>query len=55
MNTYLVRVGGCPVGTQTTLGTVTATERDGVEHYLVTFSTGETKRLRFAQALSVIA
>lgn len=53
--TYLVKVGGCPVGTITTRGTVVENEYDGTGTYTVRFSTGEVARFRFGQALSVLA
>lgn len=54
MNSYLVRIGGCSVGTETTNGTITAIEKLSIDYYLVTFSTGESKRLRYNQAVSVV-
>ena len=52
--TYLVRVGGCPAGTVTTRGTVTNVERPDMDHYRLTFSTGEVAQLRYNQSLSVL-
>lgn len=54
MNSYLVKVGGCPVGTVTTSGTITDVEKLNIDYYLVTFDTGETRRLRYNQTLSVV-
>lgn len=55
MSTYLVKVGGCPVGTETTLGTVVEVDKVNIDYYEVTFSTGETRRFRYNQTLSVVA
>lgn len=54
MSSYLVKVQGCPVGTQTTLGTVIAVEQPNIDTYLVTFSTGETRRYRWNMTLNVL-
>lgn len=51
---YMVRVGGCPVGTVTTSGTITAVEKVNIDHFSVTFDTGETRRMRYNQALVVV-
>lgn len=52
-SSYMVKVGGCPVGTVTTLGTVVNVERLNIDYTAVTFSTGETKTFRYNQALVV--
>ncbi len=56
MNTesYFVKVSGCPVGTETLSGTVTASEQVDMDHYRVTFSTGEVRTMRYNQTLSVV-
>jgi hypothetical protein len=54
-DTYLVLVGGCPVGTRTALGTVVEVDRVSIDYTLVTFDTGEVKRYRYNQALPVLA
>lgn len=52
--TYLVKVGGCPVGTVTTLGTITATTALDINTREVTFASGETRTFRYNQALCVV-
>jgi hypothetical protein len=54
MSSYLVRVAGCTVGTVTTNGTVVANERLDIDYRLVTFSTGEVRKMRYTQALAVV-
>lgn len=53
-DSYLVKIGGCPVGTITTRGTIVANEYDGHGAYVVRFSTGEVATFRYGQALSVL-
>ena len=55
MSNYMVRVGGCPVGTVTTSGTVTAVEKLNIDVFAITFDTGETRKMRYNQALVVVA
>ena len=53
-STYMVRIGGCQVGTVTTLGTIESMEQAGMDYYVVTFSTGEVRRFRYNQAVAVV-
>ncbi len=52
--TTAVRVNGCPVGTITTEGTITATEAVTADRTRVTFDNGSTRTLGFRQALIVV-
>lgn len=54
MNKQLVKIGGCPVGTVTTEGIVTAIEKLNIDYFRVTFDTGESRKVRYNQALVVV-
>lgn len=54
-DTYMVRAGGCTVGTVTVHGVVVAVEKPNVDTFVLTFDDGSTRRLRYNQALAVVA
>ena len=54
-STYLVKVQGCPVGTVTTLGTITEVAQLNMDTYVVTFDNGESVTRHWNQTLSVVA
>jgi hypothetical protein len=49
-----VRVSGLTVGTVTTMGTITEIAQPDVQHYVVTFDSGGSRKFNFLQALVVI-
>jgi hypothetical protein len=54
-SSYLVKVQGCPVGTVTTLGTITEVVKPNIDTYVVTFDNGQTVTRRWNQTLTVVA
>ena len=55
MGSDMVRVGGCKVGQVTTDGTITALDKISMDFFSVTFDTGETRTMKYNQALVVVA